>query len=187
AFELDPYAKPAGDRDEPLVTMLAKKYRTSESAAQAMIDRMTSAGAAEGMDFRFDRVRRGNTLDAHRLLAMARESGRQDPLKDRLLQAYFTDGEDVGDSETLTQHAEAVGLSADEVRDMLASDVYVEDVRQDEARAAALGITGVPFFVFGGRFGVSGAQSPEALRSVLERASEPQSIDDIDTGEICAI
>jgi predicted DsbA family dithiol-disulfide isomerase len=170
AFELDPTAPPIRDNQQTYVERLARKYGTSVAEAQAMIDRMTQVGEEEGVTFRFDRIRPGNTFDAHRLLHLARAHALQDALAERLLAAYFSEGHAIGDRGVLLDLAEDVGLAANEVRRVLASDAYGDEVRGDEARAQSLGVTGVPFFVFAGRFGVSGAQPPELLARAIEEA-----------------
>ena len=134
------------------------------------LDRL--AASAEALDFRFDRIQSGNTFDAHRLLHLAGKRGRQDALKERLLRAYFTEGEPIGEPQTLVRLSTEVGLDTDELTATLASDALTREVRADEDEARALGINGVPFFVFAGRYAVSGAQPPEVLLRVLERTIE---------------
>ena len=168
SFELDPGA-PA-QRQGPYVERLAKKYRTSVEGAQGMIDRMTEAGAAVGLDMRFDLAKPGNTFDAHRLLHLAASHGLQDELKERLFRATFTEGEAIGDPGVLVRLAGDVGLDPDEVEEVLASGALAEEVRAEEAEATALEITGVPFFVVDRTFAVSGAHPPQALRRILEKA-----------------
>lgn len=168
SFELDPSAPAV--REGHYVGRLAAKYGVAVDEAQAMIDRMTATAAGVGLDVRFDIARPGNTFDAHRLLHLAAERGVQGALKERLFAATFTEGEPIADRHALVRLAPSVGLDADEVRSVLASDAYAEDVREDERRAAAYGIRGVPFFVVDGTYGVSGAQAPEALLDVLRKA-----------------
>lgn len=170
AFELDPSAPRERDRDVSYAGRLAKKYGTTEAQASAMIQRMTDVAAADGLDFRFDRIRPGNTFDAHRLLHLAGERGAQDAVKERFLRAYMTEGEPIGDPATLARLAVEAGLDADEVQGVLSSDTYAQEVRADEREAAALGISGVPFFAVARRYGVSGAHPAEQLLTVLERA-----------------
>jgi predicted DsbA family dithiol-disulfide isomerase len=131
---------------------------------------MTSTAAQDGLDVRFDLARPGGTFDAHRLLHLAGERGVQDDVKERLLRATFTEGEPIGDAETLVRLVAEAGLDADEARAVLASDRFAAEVRGDEQQARAYGITGVPFFVVDGRYGVSGAQPAEALGQVLAQA-----------------
>jgi predicted DsbA family dithiol-disulfide isomerase len=172
AFELDPSAPRERDGGASYAARLAKKYGSTVSGAEEMIARMTEVAAVDGLEFRFDKIRSGNTFDAHRVIHFAGERGVQDAMKERLLRAYMTEGEAIGDPETLARLAGEAGLDPEEVRAMLASDAYVKDVRQDEEEARQLGISGVPFFVLGGRYAVSGAQPAELLRGALARAWE---------------
>ncbi len=168
AFELDPSAP--RERTGSYAENLAAKYGVPLLQAQSMIDNMTSVAAENGLDFRFDTARPGRTFDAHRLLHLAAERGVQDAVKERLLRATFTEGEPIGDFDTLVRLVAEAGLDADEAREVLASDRYAAEVRGDEQQARAYGITGVPFFVVDGRYGVSGAQPAQALGQVLAQA-----------------
>lgn len=172
SFELDSAAPPSAAQAGSYVQRLAAKYGVSAAEAQQMIDTMTSAAAAEGLDFRFDLARAGNTFDAHRLLHLALERGIQARLKERLDRATFSQGLAVSDHAELTRVAVGAGLDEAEVTAVLAGDRYTGAVRADESRARAYGINGVPFFVVDGRYGVSGAQPAEALLRVLEQAWE---------------
>ena len=124
---------------------------------------MTERAAAEGLEFHFDLARGGNTFDAHRLIHLAATYGHQAAAQERLMRAYFTEGEAISDPETLVRLVAELGVDADEARDVLAADRFAEDVREDEQLAGQLGIQGVPFFVLDRRYGVSGAQPPEVL------------------------
>jgi predicted DsbA family dithiol-disulfide isomerase len=184
SFELDPGA-PA-THDEPQAQLLARKYSVSVAQAEAMNARMAGAAAAEGLEFHFDRVKVGNTFNAHRLVHLALESGRQDAMKERLMRAYLTDGDALAEREVLQRLGEEVGLDAARVREVLASDAFAAAVRQDELEARQLGITGVPFFVLGGKYGVSGAQSPELLLEAITQAyTETQALSMLATGAVC--
>ena len=167
SFELDPLA-PA-ERVGDTATHLAGKYGRSRGEALAMLESVTEVAAAEGLDFRFDRARGGNTLDAHRLLHLASLVERQDELKERLMHAYFTEGEPIGDPTALERIAVASGLPAGEVRDVLATGRFAAEVREDEQAATALGSSAVPFFVLDRGLAVSGAQAPEVLLDLLRR------------------
>ena len=168
SYELDP-AAPA-ERAGSYVDHLARKYGTGRDKAQAMIDQMTAVTAEAGLDFRFDIARPGNTFDAHRLLHLAADRGVQGALKERLLRATFTEGAPIADHGTLARLAVEVGLDDDEVRAVLATGRYADEVRADEAQARAFGITGVPFFVVDRTYGVSGAQPSDVLLQLLDRA-----------------
>lgn len=170
AFELDPSAPRERDRNVSYAERLSKKYGVPEDQGQAMITRMTDVARADGLTFRFDIIRSGNTFDAHRVLHLARERGVQDAVKERFLKGYMEQGEPIGDPETLVRLASEAGLDPEEVRAVLASDAHGAEVRADEEEAAELGINGVPFFVLGGKYAVSGAQPAELLRSAIERA-----------------
>jgi predicted DsbA family dithiol-disulfide isomerase len=170
SFELDPAAQ--AERSGTLTEHLAAKYRTSHAEAQSMQDRMTQTAALEGLDFRFDRARPGNTFDAHRVLHLARERGVQAAVKERFLSAYLSEGEAIGDPVTLARLAGEAGLDESEVAEVLAGERYAVAVRSDEDLARSLGISGVPFFAVDRTYGVSGAQPADLLVEVLEKAWE---------------
>jgi predicted DsbA family dithiol-disulfide isomerase len=170
AYELDPQAPAVREGD--YADRLARKYGMSRQQAVTANERLTATAAAEGLDFHFERARPGNTFDAHRLLHYAREAGpgRQDALKERLFLAYFTEGAAIGERATLLRLATEVGLDEREVADILAGDRYATEVRADEREALELGVSGVPFFVVDGKFGIAGAQDADTILNVLERA-----------------
>lgn len=166
SFELDPSAP--RERDVSVLEHLANKYRVSLEDAQAMHERMTAVAAGEGLEFRLGDARGGNTFDAHRLLHLARDRGVQDVVKERLLTAYLTEGEAVGNPTVLARLVVEAGLDGAEVQGVLASDTYADAVRRDESDARSLGITGVPFFVVDRSYGVEGAQPAEVLGELLD-------------------
>jgi predicted DsbA family dithiol-disulfide isomerase len=157
AFELDPQAPRERDRSVSYAERLSKKYGSPLAQARARIASMTQTAKADGLDFDFERIRPGNTFDAHRLLHLAEQRGLQDAVKERFLLGYMSEGAAIGDPEVLQRLATEAGLSA-------------EEVRADEAQARELGINGVPFFVFDQRLAVSGAQPAELLLSALKQA-----------------
>ncbi len=185
SFELDPSAPAA--RAEDGATHLAGKYGVSRAEALAMQERMTRTAAGDGLVFRFDIARAGNTFDAHRHLQLAADHGLQDALKERIMRAYLTEGELVSDPGVLERLAVEVGLPVDAVRELQRTDRYAAEVRDDERTAAQLGISAVPFFVFDRAFGASGAQPPEVLGDLLRRAWEarPASVTVAATGATC--
>jgi predicted DsbA family dithiol-disulfide isomerase len=138
--------------------------------AEQANQQMTERAAADGLEFRFDIIRGGNTFDAHRLLHLARDHGLQPEMKERLMRATFTEGLPIADQPTLARLAAEAGLPAVRVQAVLDGDGYAEAVRADEQQAARYGITGVPFFVADGKYAVSGAQPPEMLLELLRRA-----------------
>lgn len=167
-FLLDPEA--SADATETLAAHLGRKYGGGEAAGRQMIERTEAVAAEEGLVFRLHQAQRANTVDAHRLLHLARAEGRQGTLEEALFAAYFTEGRNVADHDTLREIAVRAGLDPARVDDVLASDGFAEEVRADLAQAQRYGITGVPFFVVDERYGVAGAQPAEVLREVLERA-----------------
>jgi predicted DsbA family dithiol-disulfide isomerase len=170
SFELDPAAprERGGDR----AAHLAEKYGVSVERAIEMQDHMTRVAAGDGLEFRFDIARSGNTFDAHRLLHLAAEHDLQDAMKERLMRAYLTEGALVGDREVLERLGVEAGLPREAVLEVLAGDRYAADVRADERAAAELGIHAVPFFVVDRALGASGAQPPEVLGEMLRRGWE---------------
>lgn len=170
AFELDPSAPPQKKEPGTQAERLAKKYGMSTKEAQARIDHLVSVGKGDGLTLDFERIRPGNTFDAHRLVHYAREVGKQDAVKERFLRGYLSEGEAIGEREVVARLAVDAGLDADRVSAILASDEFSRDVRTDEAEAQRLGIHGVPFFVVGGRYALSGAQPAELIARALAQA-----------------
>jgi len=168
SFQLNPAASTGetSDRRE----MLRRKYRLSDEQVEAMDARMTAVAAEEGLAFRLDLAGTGNTFDAHQLLHLAREHGRQEMAVDRLYRAYFSEGRSVFDRESLVALAQEAGLDSNDAADALDTRRYAAQVEGDIRTAQQLGATGVPFFVIDGRYGVSGAQSPQVFLEVLEKA-----------------
>jgi len=169
SFQLDP-SRPKGHtlkRRE----MLMAKYGLSQEQVETLDARMEQTAAAEGLEYRLseDGVT-GNTFDAHRLLQLAGARGCQDAVVERLFRAYFTEGRWVFELEALTPLAVEAGLDEAEVREVLAGEAYADAVAADMREARALGVSGVPFFVFDRRFGVSGAQETDVFAQTLARA-----------------
>jgi predicted DsbA family dithiol-disulfide isomerase len=187
SFELDPNAPP--EREGDSATNLARKYGMTREKALAGLANMTETAAADGLEFRFDRARGGNTFDAHRLTHLALSHDRQDAMKERLMSAYLTEGELISDHATLRRLALEVGLPEEPVDDLLAGDLYADEVRSDEYTASRLGITAVPFFVVDRSFGAAGAQSPEYLLEMLRHAWESRqpAMAAPGSGEHCAV
>jgi predicted DsbA family dithiol-disulfide isomerase len=137
-----------------------------------MHQQMTDVAAGEGLAFRFDIARSANTFDAHRLVHLAADHGLQDAMKERLLRAHLEEGELISDHATLERLATEVGVPAGEAREMLLTERYAEQVREDERLASGFGIQAVPFFAIDRAIGASGAQAPEVLLDGLRRAWE---------------
>ncbi len=153
----------------PRADYLTAKFGSPERYA-GIAERVTEAAAAEGLDYAMDKIsRQPNTLDAHRLIRWAGGIGKSAEMKQRLMDLYFTEGADLTNHAVLVQAAADVGLDPEDVADALASEQDVAEVEQEAQYAKEAGIDGVPMFIFGGRFAVSGAQAPEYLAEAIVR------------------
>jgi predicted DsbA family dithiol-disulfide isomerase len=168
SFQLDP-SIPEGVT-KPTLPDLAAKYGASVEQMAANLKRVEDLAAAEGLDYHLADGVSGNTLLAHELLHLATERGLGGRLKERLLHAHFEEGRSVFDVDSLVALGAEVGLDEDEARGALTDRRYADAVQQDIATAQALGATGVPFFVVDRTYGAAGAQPPELLLQILERA-----------------
>jgi len=171
SFELDPSAPVGGW--ERSVESLARRYGGVERVV-AIQEHVREQAAAEGLSFRLGETLHVSSLDAHRLLHLALDEGRetQARLKESLMSAYFEEARDLSDHAVLREIATRAGLDGRRVDEVLAGDAYADAVRADVARAASYGATGVPFFVLEGRYAVSGAQPTEVFAQVLEQVWE---------------
>ncbi|HET7067314.1 MAG TPA: DsbA family oxidoreductase [Nocardioides sp.] len=157
-----------------MTASLARKYGGAERVA-AMQEHVRRQAADEGLVFRLDETPHANTVDAHRLLHLALDEYGlevQARVKEALMSAYFEDARDVSDPAVLREVATAAGLESGRIEAVLTGDEYADDVRADVAAAAAYGANGVPFFVFEGRYAVSGAQPAEVFGRALEQVWE---------------
>jgi predicted DsbA family dithiol-disulfide isomerase len=162
--------------DMPRVGMARADYVVrkfgGEERARRLYASITEIGRAEGVLFRFDRIRRTpSSVDAHRLVGFAARYGRADEVVEALFSAHFADGRDIGDPAVLIAVAIACGLESDLVRRFLASEAEIDVVHAENLRAHRLGINGVPCFVVGGRHAIAGAQEPEVIERLLDVAA----------------
>ncbi len=140
---------------------------------KGIAQRVIAAAASEGLTYAADSIsRQPNTIDAHRLIRWAEGIGKAAEMKQRLMDLYFTEGADLTNHAVLVQAAVDVGLDAEDVRAALESDQDVEQIEREAQSAKEAGIEGVPCFIFGGKFAVSGAQSPEYLAEAIERLAQ---------------
>ncbi len=172
SFQLDPTA--SADGGQRAVDMLASKYGMSLEQARASQAQVSARAREVGLDMRADGGLSTNTRDAHRLLHLATEHGLQSELKAALFQAHFADGVNVGDHTVLSSIATGVGLPEEDVSAVLNSDRFAAEVASDQQEGQSLGVQGVPFFVLGRRYGLSGAQPVEVFREALEQAWQEQ-------------
>lgn len=177
SFQLDPSAGEHATGDTQ--TRFAHKYGISMQEAGQTIEHISQMGIAEGLDFKYATTLFTNTMDAHRLTKLAQS--KNDPkLSEKIIEAlfaaYFTDNKELADKELLQKIGEECGLDAEEIREVLSSDKYKDEVLLDEREAARYGIHAVPFFVVG-QYGISGAQSVDGMKAtimkVLEEEAEP--------------
>ena len=174
-YQLDPTASPG--KATPVVEAYAKKFGGPQRAEQ-IIAHVSNEAAGEGLEFRMDRALRANTLLAHRLLWLAEATGHQYALKERLLQAYFCDGLDVGDPATLAACAADVGMPEDRVLAFLESDDGTAEVRSQLLSAMDAEISAVPTFVLDGRWAIPGAQDPDTFITLIRRLLTRQAEED---------
>lgn len=172
SFELDPNARLSYEDD--LITLLANKYgQTREWAIQATFD-MKQRGTTIGLDFNFDKTISTNTFNAHRLIHLAKSKGLQNEAEEKLFEAYFKDGNHIGDKDALVQLGAQIGLERQEVTQMLDSDRLSSDVRGDEQLAYQFGISSVPYFVINRKYGISGAQPVQHFIDVLSKVKSEE-------------
>lgn len=173
SFELDPNAEtdPEGD----IYELLASKYGRSREWAVRANEDLRARAEETGLSFNPDAIVPANSFDAHRLMHLAAEHGLLDGANERLFEAYFSNGENIGDRETLKSIADEIGLPPGEVKEMLESDNFSEEVRADEREAAQIGVRAVPFFLIDRKYAVRGAQLEEVFLRVLQnyRKEEP--------------
>lgn len=166
SFELNPRAG---------ATRSARAYLLERFGSGEAIDaahaRLRSMGERAGIRYDFDRALVANTFDAHRIHHLAKTRERGAEAMERLMRAYHGEGADLADHDVLRALAAEIGLDAGEVDETLASDAFAREVREDEAAAREVGVQGVPFFVFDGRYAVSGAQPVDVLVEALRMSA----------------
>jgi predicted DsbA family dithiol-disulfide isomerase len=168
AFELDANAPASSATSSE--EAVSRKYGMPPEQVRAGHAQITALGAEVGFTFDFDRVRLGNTFDAHRLTQAVRGTALEAPLVRALFAARFTEGRQLSDHQVLRDIAGSVGIPAARTEEALAGPAFAEEVRTDEAEATELGVTGVPYFLIEGAWAVPGAQDVQTLDNVLQRA-----------------
>lgn len=159
---------PAGGM--PREEYMLRKFGARERI-EAMHERIREVGKADGIAFAFEKITVSpNTLDSHRVLRWAAEAGVQDAVKERLMRAYFVEGENLADHATLARLAGEAGMVEAQVAEWLATDVDADEVKGDIERARRMGVQGVPFFIIDKAVGVSGAQPADVLVEAIDYA-----------------
>ena len=170
SFQLDPSF--IASADDNMVEHLAEKYRKDNDWALEMLDNMTQNAKNSGLDFHFEKAIMANSFNAHRLLQLAKKNHLSDKLEELLFKAYLTDGKDVNNLITLSELGLEAGLEADAIEQVLHSDMYSKEVKQDIEEANAIGVQGVPFFVLDNKYAISGAQAASTFLQNLEKVWE---------------
>lgn len=192
SFELDPTAPAVAEGT--IAEKIAKKYGISLEKSEASQRDIAARTEAVGLTFNWQKARYGNTFDAHRMVHLAAQHGLVDQAEEAFKKAYFTDGQAVGDPQVLRSVAAEIGLPTDEVEEVLASDKFADEVRDDERKAQELGISGVPFFLLEEKWAINGAQPVEMILAGLrqvwtETHSKPQptfiTVDGADAAASC--
>ncbi|WP_404288954.1 DsbA family protein [Glutamicibacter arilaitensis] len=168
AYQLDPTLPEHYDGDE--VQYLSQVKGMDPQQVKGMLAHVTEQAAGEGLNYDFDALRPANSFTALRLLEHAKTEGKANEMKETLLSAHFERGLDTGERQVLAQLAAEVGLDEAAVQGTLDSQTYTEEVNADIEQARQLGISGVPFFVIDGKYGISGAQPAEAFANALAQA-----------------
>jgi predicted DsbA family dithiol-disulfide isomerase len=168
SFQLDPSLETDPGKSVP--QSLAEKKGWSAEYTQQSIAYVTDMAAAVGLTYHFDKAVVANSFDAHRFSHLAKKHGLQDRAEERLFAAYFVEGKNTADRQTLIRLGVEIGLDAVEVEKVLTGNDYAADVENDIAQARQFGISGVPFFVFNRKSAVSGAQDSKVFLEALEKA-----------------
>lgn len=166
SFELTPDFQPLPG--ESIHASLAKKKGVSEAEGRRMNDHMSLIAKEVGLNYDFDNTIPANTFLAHQLIHFAAHHGQQGAMKERLFAAYYLEGQNVGEIDTLARLAAEIGLDAEAARHALLASTYANEVRRDEYEAQQIQVRGVPFFVFDDKYAVSGAQPSEVFAEVLD-------------------
>jgi predicted DsbA family dithiol-disulfide isomerase len=172
SFELDPGAEK--NQQVSIFEVLSRKYGRSIEWAHQSTQNVIEMGREDLIVFNMDKIIPTNSFDAHRISILARKKNLSLEWQEAAFAAYFTDGKDIADFNVLTDLAVQIGLDPSEVQELLSANTNIEEVRSEEAEAQNLGISGVPFFVFNRKFGVSGAQPSEVFLQALNKTFEDQ-------------
>lgn len=187
SFQLNPDLKT--DPSISIHDYLAQIKGWDASYARDMNNQVTAMAAEVGLQYDMDRAVVANSFDAHRFAHLAKKHGKGPEAEEALFKAYFTEGKNIADHDTLADLGASIGLDAEEIRNTLNTDTYAQDVHQDIYEAQQIGVRGVPFFVLDNKYAVSGAQSSLVFLSALEKAlgEWKQGPEIINEGDSCDI
>ena len=170
SFELDPNL--TTNTKVSATEHLSTAKGISKEQAEGMQEHVANIAKEIGLDFNTKKTVVANSFNAHRLIQLAKSKGLGNEVEEVLFKAYFEEGKNIDDKETLIETGVSIGLEESEVKKIFNSDAFSKEVKHDEMQAQALGINGVPFFVLNNKYAVSGAQSPETFLDVLEQTWE---------------
>lgn len=191
SFQLDPSLPEVQDSNYTDYLMVSKGLGRPQ--VEGMLNNVTQMAKGVGLEYDFERAVMVNSFKAHRVLQLAKMRGLGDAAEERLFRAFFTEGRNIADDDTLLELGKEAGLNETEIRSSLSDERYSDMVRQDIQEARAIGVTGVPFFVFNRKYAVSGAQPPQAFLQTLEKAyaewreANPEIKIEVTKGQSCSI
>ncbi|MEX0686922.1 MAG: DsbA family oxidoreductase [Balneolales bacterium] len=168
SFQLNPDM--VTDPKKNINEYLAEVKGWSIAQARNMNQSVTDMAGKVGLSYNMDQAVVANSFDAHRLIQMAKDHGLGDQAGEALFHAYFTNGENIADKNTLIRLSQKIGLDKNETEDMLNGTSYSQQVNQDIQEAKTLGVTGVPFFVLNRKYAISGAQPSDVFIKAMEKA-----------------
>ena len=174
AYELDPNSPAVSDKST--YENLAEKYQTTPEAAKQMTSSVKQQAKTVGLEYDFDKIKPANTFDAHRLAKWAGAQGKPAEVSERFLKAYFIEAQEIGRHEVLLNLVEEIGLNRTQAAEVLSSDLYEAEVKQDIQEGMAIGVQGVPFFVINRKYAISGAQSSETFAQAIRKVAEEEGI-----------
>tara|TARA_R110002096_G_scaffold118945_1_gene257548 strand:- start:102 stop:761 length:660 start_codon:yes stop_codon:yes gene_type:complete len=166
SFQLNPEIKT--DMDKSVVQYLSESKGVTLEKAREMTEYVTQQAGIEGLDYKMDKAVVANTFRSHRLLHLALAQGLQLKMKERLLKAYFIEGKNIDDVSILADLAKEVGIT--DAEETLKNDNFTDQVKRDLMESKQIGIQGVPFFVFNGKYGISGAQESKVFAEAIEQS-----------------
>jgi len=168
SFELNPAL--VTDPNKSTTQYLAEAKGWSMEQTKEMQNHVIGMAKEVGLHYDFDKAVVANSFDAHRLIQLAKTKGRGDAAEEALFKAYFTEGKNTADHETLTQLGVSIGLDSEEIKSVLAGNAFADAVQRDEYEARQIGVRGVPYFVFNDKYAVSGAQHPDTFLGALTQS-----------------
>ncbi len=170
SFQLSPDMKTQPEKS--IHQFLAEHKGFSVEQARGMNNQVSAAAAKVGLEYNLDKAIPANSFNAHRLSHLAKQHGLQNEAEEKIFAAYFTDGKNIDDIPTLISIGNDLGMDATEIKTVLESNQFADEVDKDIDEARQIGVRGVPFFVFDRKYAVSGAQESEVFTQTLERVFE---------------